>query len=185
MKIICKEIQMDSGKLSTIKGSSNGNLTVGKEYIVLVVYYDNPHGLGFQIECDEGDLMIPSANRFDLVSNYLPSNWEIIFKPISEGSHYFQLAPRAWNKARFEGETADAYRPNFYEAIIDVNTPLEGLEGWRKYPPEQIPEVVKVYFQEKDIIYQEEAAYEKANASGFSKPSSILLNLIKNGNSST
>ena len=177
MKIKCTNIILNGNKTSVL-GASNGGLTVGKKYIVLVIYIEKD-GIGFQIECDDGELTIPDGDQFEILSSYIPSCWEITFKTKEENSYFYvKLAPKKWNQARFEGETAESYKPNFYEAIVDVNTPLEGLEGWRNYPSDQIPEVVKLYFQEKDIIYKEEEAYGKSSAAG-NKTNSILLNLIK------
>lgn len=175
MKIKCTNINLN-GENVTLLGASNGKLTVGKEYIALVVYTDKTDYIRFQIECDDGELRIPAGRQFEIISSYIPSNWEITFKTYTDGSCYLDLAPVIWNKSRFSIGTAQEH--GFYEAIVEVDTPLE---GWRKYPITQIPEVVKLYFQEKDIIYKEEAAYEKASAAGFSKPNSLLLNLIKGG----
>ncbi len=175
MKIKCTNIILDGKKIEDL-GISNGRLTVGKEYIVLVVYTDKTNYIRFQIECDDGELRIPVGRQFEMLSSYIPSNWEITFKTYTDSSCYLDLAPGVWNKALFNiGTTKEQ---GFYESIVEVDTPLE---GWRKYPSDQIPEVVKLYFQEKDIIYKEEEAYEKASASGFNKPSSLLLNLIKGG----
>lgn len=177
MKVKCKKTKSDSGEILTSPGETDEILTVGKEYIVLSLSMSNTHGLLFQIETDDGELMMPDANIFELLSTYIPSNWEIKFKVYKDGSCYLSLAPKKWEEALFNIGTSE--EQGFYEEIEFVNSPLE---NWRNYPPEQIPEVVKLYFQEKDIIYKEEEAYEKASASGFSKPSSILLDLIKNGN---
>jgi hypothetical protein len=181
MKLKCTNIILDV-KETEVLGATNGSLTVGKEYIVLSFLIKDKFA-GFQIECDEGELIIADASQFKVLSTYIPSSWESKFhtyKYKEEVLYNMNLCPREWNKALYNIGTIK--EQGFYEEIVEVDTPLE---GWRNYPPEQIPEVVKLYFQEKDIIYQEEAAYEKANASGFSKPSSILLNLIKNGNSAT
>ena len=172
---------MLDGKKTQELGASNGILTVGKIYIVLSVSMSK-RGLRLRIECDEGELRIPDANRFELLSNYIPSNWEIKFETEDSNSYYLKLAPSKWEEALFNIGAPN--EQGFYEEIENVNTPpLEGLEGWRKYPPDQISEVVKLYFQEKDIIYKEEEAYERSSAAGFSKPSSILLELIKGSNS--
>lgn len=176
MKVRCKEITTNSGDSQTILGATNNNSTVGKEYIVLSASMNNIHGLIFQIESDEGELIMPDANRFELLSSYIPSNWEIKFKVYKDGSCYLNLAPKKWEVALFNVGTPN--EQGFYEEIEYVHSPLE---NWRNYPKDQIPEVVKLYFQEKDIIYQEEEAYEKASSSGFNKPSSLLLNLIKGG----
>ena len=101
----------------------------------------------------------------------------LYLKPAEDSdSYYLILAPLKWDEALFNIGASN--EQGFYEEIYNVNSPLE---GWRNYPPEQVPEVVKLYFQEKDIIYKEEEAYEKATAAGFNKPSSLLLNLIKGG----
>ncbi len=178
MKIKCKEISELGKKITTI-GAKNRNLTVGKEYIVLVLYIKKGF-IEFQIENDEGDIIICSGDQFEILSNYIPSNWEIKCSECQDGSYYLDLAPVAWNNAIFDGETPESYKSNFYEAIIEEAGPLE---NWRSYPQNQIPDVVKVYLREAEIIYREEEAYEKARLSGFSKPSSILLDLIKGSTS--
>jgi len=179
MKIKCTNLTLDSKKVF-YTGASNGSLTVGKEYLVLT-FFIKSNFAGFRIECDDGELIIPDADQFEVLSRYIPSNWEakVYTFASEEGSSYsLTLAPQKWNEAMFNIGTPK--EQGFYEEIVLVDGPLE---DWRKYPKDQLPQVVKLYFQEKDIIYSEEEAYEKARSSGFSKPSSILLELIKGSNS--
>jgi len=87
-----------------------------------------------------------NADQFDMISSYVPTNWEAIVKVNEDGSYYFKLSPKNWNQATF----------SFYEEIIEVSWPLY---EWRKY--EKIPEVVSLYFRERDLIFKEELEYEK------------------------
>jgi len=132
------------------RGLKTDYLTVGKEYIVLVVYFEK-NTLSFQIEDDRGSLTIFEANQFEIISNYIPTNWEVNFDIYSNGSYYFDLSPKAWNNYYKKYEEYPNY---FYDKIIEVDTPFE---DWRGHPG--MPEVVEIYFQEKDIIYNEEEKY--------------------------
>ena len=67
------------------RGLKTDYLTVGKEYIVLVVYFEK-NTLSFQIEDDRGSLTIFEANQFEIISNYIPTNWEVNFDIYSNGS---------------------------------------------------------------------------------------------------
>jgi len=132
------------------QGAKTNYLTVGKEYIVLVIYFKGKN-LSFQIEDDSGDITIFEADQFEITSNYIPTNWEINFDVFPSGAYYLELSPKSWNEyyKRYED-----YPDSFYEKIIEVETPLE---SWRGHPG--APEIVEVYFQAKDLIYREEKEY--------------------------
>jgi hypothetical protein len=150
MKVRCKKVYTEQGEMSEI-GSRSERLTVGKEYIVLTIYAYGKE-MDFQFEGDDGDLIMFDAEQFEQTSQHIPSNWELEFKTYEDGTHYLSLAPEAWNKARYPSGNG------FYEEIIEKNGPLE---NWRGDPSEQIPEVVKLYLQETEIIYSEEERYGK------------------------
>ncbi len=105
----------------------------------------------YHLEPDFGGLAMFDADQFEVVSNYMPSNWEAIVKVNEDDSYYFKLSPRNWNNAPF----------SFYEEITEVSWPLS---EWRQY--DKVPEVVSLYFQERDLIYREEEECEKRNLSG-------------------
>lgn len=162
MKVKCKKIYTEEGEKTQI-GSRSKRLTVGKEYIVLTIYI---HGeeVDFQFEGDDGDLIMFNAEQFELTSQHIPSNWEVKFKTYEDGTHYLGFAPEKWNKARYPSDNG------FYEEIIMQNGPLE---NWRTYPDEMVPDVVKLYLQETEIIYREEKEYEEKKIS--EKPNQFTL----------
>lgn len=138
MRIQCKRIFNVNGEEKTTLGEKNEYLTVGKVYVVLVLY-TTEDGVEFQIESDDGALYILNATEFEIVSNTIPSNWEITCTYYKEGIYHLRFAPKAWNE--YKSHSGDS----FYDDIIEVEAPLE---QWRS---EKIrPEVVSVYFQEKD-----------------------------------
>jgi len=146
MKVRCKRIfSVRPSKIDL--GNQTEDLTVGKEYVVLSVYMGSY--ISYRIETDCGDLIILEADQFEMISRYIPSNWEIIVNSEPGKPYYLRLSPRNWNNAPFD----------FYEEITEVSWPLH---EWRQY--EKIPEVVSLYFQERDLIYREEEEYEKRNS---------------------
>lgn len=142
MRIQCKRIfDLDHVEKNTI-GEKNDYLTVGKVYVVLVLYA-NKDGVDFQIEADDGRLYIFKSTAFHVVSDEIPSNWELTYSPhATQGSYHLILAPKAWN--RYKGYFGES----FYDEIVEV----EGaLESWR-HETIRSP-VLDVYFEEKDIIH--------------------------------
>ena len=146
VKIKCKKIFPDSSNMKNNEKKTDGYLTIGKEYIVLGVLVFYNLLIKFHIETECGDPAIFSADMFDVMSNYIPSSWELEIKCETGGSCYLNLYPKKWNK----------YPHGFYEEITNVSWPLS---DWLRY--EKIPEVVSLYFQERDLIYREESEYEK------------------------
>ena len=142
MRVRCKKVYTEEGEKTQI-GSCSKKLTVGKEYTVLTLVIHGKDG-HFQFEGDNGDLIMFDADQFEQVSQHIPSNWELKFKTCEDGLHYLRLAPEKWNKARYPSGNG------FYEEIIKENGPLE---NWRTYPEDMVPEVVKLYLKETEIIY--------------------------------
>ena len=145
MRVKCTQIFTNRPN-RTNRGNKTEHLSVGTEYLVLCIYFSNNGVLDYQIEGDAGDLIIFEADQFEVLSRHIPSNWEITIKNTkvensNDSTYYLKLAPRRWNNASI----------SFYEEITDVSGPLE---NWRHWPG--IPEVVKLYLQEKDIIRDEE-----------------------------
>jgi len=145
VKIKCKKI-LSVGPNRKDMGAKTEDLTIGKEYIVLGVLASYGSLINFHIETDCGDLVIFDADMFDVISNYIPSSWVLDMKCETGGSCYLNLYPKKWNE----------YPHGFYEEITDVSWPLH---EWLQY--ERMPEVVSLYFQERDLIYREESEYEK------------------------
>lgn len=148
MRIKCKKI-LDDDFPREDRGNKSGGLTVNKWYIVLSVYF-NKYGLYYQIEDDDGGLVMFKADQFEIFSSYIPSSWETVVRTYSDGTHCLDLSPRNWNQTSLD----------FYEKISEVSWPLH---EWRQF--EKIPEVVSLYFQERDLIYREEEEYEKRQSS--------------------
>ena len=145
MKVRCHKILSDFPPRRDL-GSKTNSLTVGGEYIVLAVYSNNKNAILYHIETDSGDLVIFHADQFEVISKYIPSNWEVRIEADLTKPHYIELSPKNWNQDSF----------SFYEEIIEVSWPLY---EWRKC--EKIPEVISLYFKERDLIYREESEYEK------------------------
>lgn len=138
MLVRCKKLFLDS----SINLHEDEFLTVGKIYTVLVVYSDEK-GTRYQLESDNDEqLIIFEANLFEIVSDYIPSNWRIDCKIRDDNTTFLCLEPRTWGNASLD----------FYEDITDLQYPFS---YWRENPDE-MPEVVKLYFQERDLIYKEE-----------------------------
>jgi hypothetical protein len=150
MKVKCKKIYEGNHEI-TKTGGHDQHLTVGKEYIVLTVYMQDKKAY-FQFEGDDGDLIMFHASQFDVVSNYVPSNWEITCERCDDETYYMSLAPKKWNEAKYPSGNG------FYEEIVEVEGPLE---NWRSDPELFPPEVVKLYLQETEVIYREEKEYQR------------------------
>jgi hypothetical protein len=149
MKVKCNKIFINNTDGSELY-SQDEWLTIGKEYIVLCLYFSHDGALEYQIEGDNGFLGIFEAEYFDVLSRYIPSNWEIVTKIFPSGHYYLKLSPSLWNK-EFEENNLD-----FYEDITEIESPLE---SYRDYPENERPEIMSLYFQEKDIIFREEEAH--------------------------
>jgi len=125
-------------------------LKVGNEYIVLVVYFTKD-GVSYQIESEhDKEPFIPDADQFEILSNYIPSNWEIQVKNYEDGTYYLKLAPKAWNEADFD----------FWEDITNISGPFDKYR-YSPYMPNHVPREVTLFLQERDIIYREEEEYQK------------------------
>jgi len=144
MRVRCTQI-LTNRPVRTDQGDQTEDLTIGKEYVVLCIYFRNSGILLYQIESDAGELIIFEADQFEILSSHIPSNWDIHIEidsnEVGDSSYYMKLAPTNWREALFD----------FYEEIIESSTPLE---EWRADP--HMTKVMQLYFQEKDIIYQEE-----------------------------
>jgi len=150
MKIKCRKI-LTSPPCRIDQGAQDEYLAVGREYIVLCVYYEYNGILYYQLESDSGALIIFEADQFEVVSNYIPSCWEIETNLLEDGKYSLKLSPKSWNNYI---NCDSGYEMSFYEEITEVRWPLT---EWLDDP--NMPEVVKLYFQEKDLIYREEEEY--------------------------
>jgi len=150
MKVKCKKIIAERPNRKDL-GEKTDDLTVNKEYIVLSVSLIMNSLIYYRIETDIGDLVLFEADQFDVTSSYIPSSWEIKVELNSDESYYLNLAPEKWNHAPF----------SFYEEITEVSWPLY---QWRDL--DEIPEVVSLYFQERDLIYREQEEYDKSMKGG-------------------
>jgi len=151
MRVRCTQL-LTIRPARTDRGNQTEHLTVGQEYVVLCISFASDGVLLYQIESDAGNLILFEADQFEILSSHIPSNWEIDIKINSAESgdnrYYMDLSPRNWNNAQFD----------FYEEIIESSDPLE---EWREDP--HMPKVMQVYFQGKDIIYQEEMDIKRNN----------------------
>jgi hypothetical protein len=79
----------------------SGFLTVGAEYVVLSVQASPRQGVHFRIVDDDGSSPgLYEAEKFDLVSDSVPSNWRIAVG-VGGSAAAFELAPEAWLEPRF------------------------------------------------------------------------------------
>ncbi|HRA42148.1 MAG TPA: hypothetical protein PLV31_00475, partial [Gammaproteobacteria bacterium] len=68
--------------------------------------------------------------QFDIVSNYVPSNWVVEYNESFDNISFY---PRSWIEAE-----------NFWDRFIDDDD----------------PEMIALFEKEKELIYREEAEYE-------------------------
>jgi len=139
-------------------GKKTEDLKVGKEYIVLCLYYGQEGVLYFQFEGDSGGLFIFEADQFEVLSNYVPSNWEITTKCDPDGRYYLKLSPQSWNSYV---NSYKGFDMSFYEEITEVTWPLKEWRG-----DHNMPDVVKLFFREKDRIHREEKEYRLKHGGG-------------------
>jgi len=149
MRIKCKKILIDNPESNPPLKQTDW-LTVGKEYVVLTVYKSR-NEISYHIESDYNDEpVIVDAEQFQVLTNYIPSNWEIKVKDYENGTYYLKLAPRAWNEADFD----------FWEDITNISGPFDKYR-YSPYMPNHVPREVTLFLQERDIIYREEEEYQK------------------------
>ena len=150
MKIRCKKTDDDR-----ILGSNEiiRVLTAGKEYVVLCMTISKD-GVRLRIETDNGVLRMFPAAWFEMLTNYIPSNWEArsIPKIQNDESYFIRFAPKKWNDVVYEDGSG------FFDQIVDGPDPLE---EYRDHPEWGTSSIVELYLQERDIIYREEEEYWK------------------------
>lgn len=101
-------------------------LTNGKEYIVLGIVV-NEGKIELYLEPSEEELAgYFSIEGFEILSNHIPSNWIITFE---SGFKFISLYPKKWKEEP----------KGFWEGYTDGD-----------------PEMIKLYQQERDLIYSEE-----------------------------
>lgn len=100
-------------------------MTIGKEYIVLGISLEK-NARNVYLECDSGQPGYLDIRQFDIVSNYIPSNWVVNYRLNFDALSFY---PKSWTE-----------NANFFEKFINEND----------------PDAVKLYRRERDIIYKEE-----------------------------
>jgi len=147
MRVKCKKIFTNRPNRKE-RGNKTEHLEIDKEYIVLSTIMVSDSILYLQLESDAGDLIMFEADQFDILTTYIPSNWGVLIKPLAQENlnttYYLALSPNNWNNTTYD----------FLDEILDISGPLESHRD--DYP---ISEVMKLYFQEKDLIYREEEEY--------------------------
>jgi hypothetical protein len=102
-------------------------LTKGKEYIVLGLFI-NKKETKLYLESDDGQAAYFDIQGFEILSNYIPSNWNLFYQNTT-----ISLYPKKWKAV---GE--------------------KGVRGfWEGYTDGEL-EMVELYEQERDLIYGEE-----------------------------
>ena len=138
MKIKCKKI------LSSVTGKNLGNdspwLTIGKEYIVLALFYTEGVGLNIYAISDQyNEPCFFDLTGFEVISQFQPSSWVTVFK---KDEHYTSMEslPESWN----------------YESFFD------DVE-------EQEPKAIALLKEELKKIYQEEKNFENGKGNFIDK----------------
>lgn len=107
--------------------NSSSFLTLGKEYVVLALMINiNKNKRIVYIESDDNKPGFFDLRQFEIISNYIPSSWEVEYVPEIDKLY---LMPRSWLK---------------YNCF------------WDKFVDDEDPEAVKLYSLERDVIYKEE-----------------------------
>lgn len=85
-------------KISGAQTKKDGWLTVDGIYHVLTVMLEYGQRLKFQLIGDDGRTpAFFDASQFEIISDVIPSNWNITF----QRNNYFALEPKSWSRPGF------------------------------------------------------------------------------------